>query len=445
MWLDEFITFIKYVQLPTGQILAQYDSKNHHMLFTLLAHGSVTVFGESSWAIRLPAALLGILSIPALYALGRLIASRAEAFLAAGFLTASYHHVWFSQNARGYTGLLLGALLTTVLFLKLLAAERIRPSLVLCYAAAAALSVWVHFTGSVVIIAHGMVWLWITSRAYGLRPPPASLTVLLTLVLAGLFSLALYGPVLLQMVDTLSGKVKLEQAAEWTRLSWFVMETIRNLGRGVPGGWLSIVPAAFVFGVGVRSYARQSWMVLGVLMIPALIVAAVILITGQNLWPRLFFFSAGFFVLIAVRGGVTIVGRVAPATRASRWALAVGMIVVLFSAYTVPRAWAPKQDFESAIRFVERQRSVEDIVLGADLVNLPLRHFYGRDWPPVGSVEKLSGFESGYSRTWVLYTFPIRLKAKHPELWARLRSEYRTAAVFPGTISGGDIVVVVKP
>lgn len=445
MWLDEFITFTKYVRLPAGQILAQYDSKNHHMLFTLLAHGSVTVFGESAWAVRFPAALLGILSIPALYALGRLIAPRTEAFLAAAFLTASYHHVWFSQNARGYTGLLLGALLTTVLFLKLLAAERIRPALVLGYAATAAFSVWVHFTGAVIIAAHGLIWLLILLRSSVFRPPPATLTILLALALAILFSLALYGPVLLQMAETLSRQVTLERTAEWKTPTWFVLETIRNLSRGVPGGWLSIVPAAFIFLVGVRSYARQSWSVLGVLMIPALIVAVVILGTGQNLWPRFFFFSAGFFVLIAVRGGATIVEWIAPAAKASRWVLALGMIVVLLGASTVPLAWGPKQDFESAIRFLESKPGAEDVVLAADLVNLPLRQYYGRNWAPVSSAEKLSEFESGHPRTWVLYTFPIRLAAKHPPLWAKLKSEYRTAAVFPGTIGGGNLVVLVKP
>jgi uncharacterized membrane protein len=445
LWLDEYYTLVNYVRLSAGQILAHYDSKNHHILFSLLAHGSVTAFGESAWALRLPAALLGILSIPVLYLFGRLIAPRAEAFLAAAFLAASYHHVWFSQNARGYTGLLLGAVLASYLFLKLLSADRIRPVLVLGYAATAAFSVWIHFTGAVIIAAHGIIWFLISVRPRVLRVPPAKLTIVLALTLAVLFSLVLYGPVLLQMADTLSGQVTLRKSADWKKPSWFVLETLRNLGRGAPGGWLSIVPAAFIFLLGIRSYARQSWLVLGVLMVPAVLVAVVILGTGQNLWPRLFFFSAGFFILIAVRGGATVVTWKAPEAKASRWVLALGMVVVLASASTVPRAWAPKQDFEGAIRFLANETGTDDAVVAVDLVNFPLKRFHGRDWPSRNSADALSEIEAGHSRTFVLYTFPIRLAAKHPALWAKLRSEYRTAAVFPGTIGGGNIIILVKP
>ena len=38
---------------------------------------------------------------------------------AAGLLTVSYHHVWFSQNARAYTALLFFTLIATTLCLRM--------------------------------------------------------------------------------------------------------------------------------------------------------------------------------------------------------------------------------------------------------------------------------------------------------------------------------------
>jgi mannosyltransferase len=77
--------------------------------------------GESPWTLRLPALVWGAASIPALYYFGRQITHRREAFLATLFMVANCQHVWFSQNARGYTGLVLGALLTSSLFVQLVA------------------------------------------------------------------------------------------------------------------------------------------------------------------------------------------------------------------------------------------------------------------------------------------------------------------------------------
>ena len=64
--------------------------------------------------------LFGLASILALYLFGRQVTSASESLLAAALLTFSYHHVWFSQNARGYTGLLFWTLLSSWLLLRAL-------------------------------------------------------------------------------------------------------------------------------------------------------------------------------------------------------------------------------------------------------------------------------------------------------------------------------------
>ena len=116
LWHDEITTYVKYADKSVGEILSTYDSENQHFLYSLLAHAGFLTFGKSAWALRLPAVLFGIGSIWALYLFGHTLSNRKEALLAAALLTFSYHHVWFSQNARGYTGLLFWTLIASWLF-----------------------------------------------------------------------------------------------------------------------------------------------------------------------------------------------------------------------------------------------------------------------------------------------------------------------------------------
>ena len=160
----------------------------------------VTVF-----IFAVAAVVFGVVSIPIAYAFGRQIAPRSESFLAAAFLSISYHHVWFSQNARGYTGVLLGTVIASSLFLNLLAAKKVHPGVVIAYGVVSALTVWIHLTAAVTVIAHGVVWLMLSFDRPRRLVSPTSLAVLIALALASLFSLALYGPVLPQLAATLTG------------------------------------------------------------------------------------------------------------------------------------------------------------------------------------------------------------------------------------------------
>ena len=86
-----------------------------------------------------------------------------------------------------------------------------------------------------------------------------------------------------------------------------------------------------------------------------------------------------------------------------------------------------------------------DAVISVDLTRYPFREYYDLDWVVVEDPSGLSEVEATHPRTWVLYTFPVRLAATYPDLWNKLQEEYRTATVIPGTVGGGDIVIMVKP
>src|SRR5262249_32005312 len=156
-------------RLPIGQIITSYDAQNQHFLYSVLAHVSFLIFGENGWSLRLPAVLFGTGSIWALYLLGREVANTREALLSAALLTFSYHHIWFSQNARGYTGLLFWTTLASWLLLR--AMREARPELWLLYAVAAALGVYMHMTMLFVITGHFIIYLIeVSIRRKGICP-----------------------------------------------------------------------------------------------------------------------------------------------------------------------------------------------------------------------------------------------------------------------------------
>ena len=198
LWVDEIYSLLGSFRRPLAQIVSEFPRDNQHPLYSVLAHISLVLLGESAWTLRLPAVLFGVASVPLLYALGTRVTTRREAFLAAALLTVSYHHIWFSQNARGYSALAFFALLSTSLLLRGL--ERPRAGVYIGYGVAAALGAYTHLTMVFIVVGHALV---ITIR--NLRRDTRGRRwrdgrwPWLGFALAGAFTLLCYAPVLAQV------------------------------------------------------------------------------------------------------------------------------------------------------------------------------------------------------------------------------------------------------
>src|SRR5262249_40201596 len=205
-------------------ILTTFPSQNQHMLFSVLAHASITSLGESAWALRLPSVLFGVASLWALFFLGRRIVGVGEALLACALMTVSYHHVWFSENARGYMGLMFFATLATWLWLEALARPGWRWWF--AYAVVLALGMSIHMTMVFVPAAHAALYLLriVAARPGGDRAnQPGHRTgdvrqPLLAWILAGTLTLQLYALSLPQFFQTALHEVSLP--SEWTNSMW---------------------------------------------------------------------------------------------------------------------------------------------------------------------------------------------------------------------------------
>src|SRR5262245_17915333 len=80
LWFDEIVALVWSIRHPVHEIVTQFPYTNAHPLYNLLAHASVAIFGESSWALRLPACLFGGASVVMVYLLGVRLMTDVEAW-----------------------------------------------------------------------------------------------------------------------------------------------------------------------------------------------------------------------------------------------------------------------------------------------------------------------------------------------------------------------------
>lgn len=155
LWLDEITTIFFYSPMPTLHVLTGFVSANNHLLNTLLMKLAIAFFGEQEWAVRLPAAIFGAATIPILYWVSRLMLSYRSSICAALLLAVSYHHIFFSQNVRGYSMQLFFTTLSCGLFVKGLQEDRLR--IWILYVAAMFFNMASLLNSSFVVAAHILI------------------------------------------------------------------------------------------------------------------------------------------------------------------------------------------------------------------------------------------------------------------------------------------------
>jgi mannosyltransferase len=434
LWLDEVLTATYFVRPPLGEIVSSFPFQNQHLLYSIAARAMVSLFGETAAALRIPAVVLGTACIPALYLLGRKVVSESTAIAACALMTFSYHHIWFSQNARGYSGLLLFAIVTAWLWLRCINGGSRRDWT--AYVLATVLGFGIHITMVFVTLAQVLIHLALPARKRGFT----------AYVLAGTITLQLYA---LALPDFLrSGMREISLPSEWTSPMWLLRATLMNFGPGMIGAAVVLV-GAFVGSIGVLSIARRNRAAAAALVLPPVIAAAAVLSSGHNLWPRFFFFAMGFGLLIAMEGGMTavrlcaeFVGRPKLAARA---AVAAACLVVAGSAATVPRCYAyPKQDFTGARDYVERMRAADEPAIAVGAASLVYKNYYAPRWMAVENGAQLETLDREAASPWLVYTLPIELRTYHPDVWRVVEREYRPVKIFPGTLKGGGEVYVCR-
>jgi len=101
LWIDEVFTWYG-AEIGRPFALSSLLENVHGPLYTLLLHLWGGVAGDSEWALRLPSAVLGTVTVPLVSWFAARWLGRECAVPAAWLAAGSPFLVWYSQEARGY-------------------------------------------------------------------------------------------------------------------------------------------------------------------------------------------------------------------------------------------------------------------------------------------------------------------------------------------------------
>jgi len=139
------------VEVATRSLGTITTSNLGSTLYPLLVHFLLPL-GKTETMARLPAVLFGFLSVLAIFMLAKQIFSKKEGLIAAFFSSVSTYAIFFSQQARGYTGLLLFSVLSLYFFWRAL--KESKAHLWLLYTLSAVIGIYFHLILIMIIPIH---------------------------------------------------------------------------------------------------------------------------------------------------------------------------------------------------------------------------------------------------------------------------------------------------
>ncbi len=454
-WLDEITPLTFYRDSSVFGLLTTYFSTNNHLLYTLLEKLAVASFGEQEWAVRLPSVLFGVASVPVLYLLTRLIASRFVALGTALLLAVSYQHIFFSQNARGYTAHVFFTLAATLFLIRGLKKDKVIHWI--CYCACMFFNLAAIIASLSVLIAHaliGTIAAIVVQRRGGAGWPLFSrlaAVFFLTLLLV----LHLYSIIFPQAYMVVQETYRVQSTGFTLFSAEFAHEVIRGLKvASGPIVLLAAIPALVIAVAGIRMIYRCSWVLLAALVLPELLLAAYLLKLSLAVSPRFFLLALPLGLLVCAVG----LDRVARSIliRLDRpnllpYVFLLGMLSV--SLVNVPALCQyyriPKQDFRSAVLYL---KSKPGLVFPVSIYTA--REGFAYYANRVGWHENIEYFDTRTvpdfmailqkhkpNQLYLVTTFPRALHLDHPELEPLMEKYWIVDKVFPGSIGDGDLTV----
>jgi mannosyltransferase len=152
-WLDEAIS-VNIARMPWSDLAATLWHREANMAFYYVILHLWLSLGHSEAFIRALSVLFSVATIPVIYALAARLFNGTTGLLAAFLLSINAFHIRYAQEARGYALVMFCATLATWLLVRNLQEPQSCSWSV--YAAVCALTVYCHFYGMLVIVAHGV-------------------------------------------------------------------------------------------------------------------------------------------------------------------------------------------------------------------------------------------------------------------------------------------------
>lgn len=169
LWTDELYTWL-FASSETvfGVIDYSIEEDTYPPAYYLFMHFIIKYFGDSENVLRLPSAFAGIISIYAIYLLGKNIYGNREGVVAASLFSVLYVPIFISQEARTYSILIMFILFQTNYLISILKAlkHKIKPSkldILICVVLAIICS-YLHYFGTYLVFLQGVGFALITIK-----------------------------------------------------------------------------------------------------------------------------------------------------------------------------------------------------------------------------------------------------------------------------------------
>ena len=297
-WWDEIWSTMPYATAPSlWQTISSVGYYfNNHLFYSLLARFSIILLGENEIAARLPAVIMGLAGIAAVFFIGKKFLGTGSGVLGALLLAVSAFHIDHSSEARGYAGLALFSLLSSYYFLDGLRTNRIIAWLL--FSLFTILGFYTHpFMLAVCLSQFFCTVLFFAAGKAGLQRIEVTFTVLRSVVVsllsAAIITLVLYAPVLSAFLHNL-GKVRIVSVTRWP----FLMSLFSSWCPGIesPVGIL-VYGALFCWGIIIigRQNPRMAIYTVVLSVVPLVLY---LLLNPMFVFERYFIFALPFILLV---------------------------------------------------------------------------------------------------------------------------------------------------
>ena len=152
-WLDE-ISSVVFARVPGISFWRTLWNDEGNMALYYVMLRPWLHFGTGEASVRMLSVLPGVASLLLMYLLSARLFGRAVGMVATLFLALSTCAVVYSQEARAYSWLLLGVIASTYLFVRLI--QRPTYALTIAYALTAGVTLYFHYFGLLVPLAHAL-------------------------------------------------------------------------------------------------------------------------------------------------------------------------------------------------------------------------------------------------------------------------------------------------
>ena len=449
LWYDEIWTVDTHIRHSWGEMMREY-SMNHHYFFSMKAKLVSQVFGEEAWVYRFPAVLFGVGVVAAIWWLAKEVAGAWIAHVSALLVALSYHQVWFSQNARGYTELAFWSTLGLIFFLR--GVHRPTFSTWVAFGLTAAAAVFTHLTGAFFYVALGLVWLMSLITGFGRGPLTREwvLQPLMGVAIAFVLILLAYLPILPSIAGTVgdvSSTSAVDTMQEYQNPLWTVVEGLRT-AIGNTGPLTLIVGVggviALAFGaVGAHSTQPLFFPTIAMHIVVTLVI---LLALGMRVWPRFFFVDIGLVIILAVIGcqyGAGVVARGLGRPRFGGLLFATGVLaMVAVSLFLLPRNYAaPKQDLAGAFALVEETRTPSERIFAINPGGAIFESHFNADWTTIGDSKGYTEAMAQPGPVALVVLFPNRMFRVIPQLGQDAEEQLELVQAFAGTLGDGRVLV----